>query len=260
MSNAQGWFVWHELATSDPAAAESFYTQVAPWSVRSSQLSDSYRMIEASGAPMAGIVAIDPAVADRRGEPHWTPYVYVYDVDASARQTATLGGKVLAGPAEVPGVGCWALIADLQGATMGIYEPDRPSGAPGAAPRRGEFSWHELATTDYKAAFAFYQSLFGWEQTSEVDMGTMGPYCMFGQHGQAYGGMFNRPGDATAPRWLSYIGVTDVTPAADAVRRLGGAIVNGPMEVPNGDWIAMARDPQGGSFALQSPKPGAAAA
>lgn len=260
MPNTQGWFVWHELATSDPVAAEAFYTQVAPWSMRTSQLSSSYRMIEAAGAPMGGIVAIDPTVADRRGDPHWTPYVYAYDVDDSARLTTTLGGAVLAGPAEVPGVGCWALLADPQGAALGIYEPDRPSGAPGASPRRGEFSWHELATTDYKAAFAFYQALFRWERIAEHDMGPMGTYFMFGQRGQSYGGMFNRQGDGTAPRWLSYIGVADVNPAADTVRRLGGAVVNGPMEVPNGDWIAMARDPQGGAFALQSPKPGAAAA
>jgi len=69
--------------------------------------------------------------------------------------------------------------------------------------------------------------------------------------------MYNRQGDGTPPRWLSYIAVADVNPAAATVTRLGGAIVNGPMEVPNGDWIAMARDPQGGAFALQSPKPGA---
>ncbi len=260
MPNAQGWFAWHELATTNPAAAESFYTQVAAWTTRPSQLSDSYRMIEAGGTPMGGIVAIDPSVADRRGEPHWTPYVYVYDVDSTARRSTALGGKVLAGPAEVPGVGGWALIGDPQGANVGIFEPDRPGGAPGAAPKRGEFSWHELATTDYNAAFAFYRAVFDWERTSEFDMGPMGTYLMFGQRGRAYGGMFNHQGDATPPRWLSYIGVADVNPASEAVRRLGGSILNGPMEVPNGDWIATARDPQGGSFALQSPKPGAAAA
>jgi predicted enzyme related to lactoylglutathione lyase len=262
MPNPQGWFVWHELSTTDPAAAESFYTQVAPWSVRSSELSNTYRMIEAGGAPLGGIVAVDPAQADRAGNPHWTPYVYVYDVDAIARQAVSLGGQVRAGPGEVPGVGGWALIADPQGATIGIYEPDRPSHSPngGGGPKRGDFSWHELATTDYQAAFAFYRPLFNWEKTSESDMGPMGVYFMFGQKGRSYGGMYNRQGDGTPPRWLSYIAVADVNPAAATVTRLGGAIVNGPMEVPNGDWIAMARDPQGGAFALQSPKPGASTA
>lgn len=254
MPHSQGWFVWHELATTDPAAAEKFYTQVAPWTVRSSEVSGSYRMIEAGGAPIGGIVAIDPSIVDRRGTPHWTPYVCVYDVDASTRQAADLGGAVVAGPAEVPNVGCWALLADPHGTTFGIYEPDHPSPAPAGAGPRGEFSWHELATSDYKSAFAFYQALFGWEKTSESDMGPMGIYFMFGQRGRAYGGMFNRSGDGDSPRWLSYISVADVNPAAVAVTLHGGTIVNGPIEVPNGDWIAVARDPQGGAFALQAAK------
>src|ERR1051326_7125794 len=102
MPNSQGWFVWHELSTTDPAAAERFYTQVVPWTVRSSELSDSYRMIEAGGVPMGGIVAIDASVADRQGAPHWTPYVYVYEVDASAGQAADLGGRGHARPGAGP--------------------------------------------------------------------------------------------------------------------------------------------------------------
>jgi predicted enzyme related to lactoylglutathione lyase len=256
MPNSQGWFVWHELATTDPRAAESFYTQVAPWSVQPSEMSDSYRMITAGGPPMGGIVAVDPAMADRAGKPHWTPYVYVYDVDASVRLATNLGGEVRAGPGEVPGVGCWAVLADPQGATIGIYEPDRPSPPPAGAPHSGEFSWHELATSDYKAAFAFYHTLFNWEKVRESDMGPRGMYFVFGQRGQAYGGLYNQQ-NGSSPHWLSYVSVADVNPAAAAVKRLGGTIVNGPMEVPTGDWIAMAHDPQGGSFALQSPKPGA---
>ena len=254
MPNSQGWFVWHELATTDPAAAETFYTRVAPWTIRPSEQSASYRMIEAGGTPLGGIVAVDASMADRAGSPHWTPYVYVYDVDESARLVASLGGRVVAGPGEVPGVGCWALIADPQGATIGIYEPDQPGHAPTGAGTRGEFSWHELATSDYKSAFAFYHALFGWEKTRESDVGPVGIYLMFGQRGRSYGGMFNRSGDGDAPRWLSYIGVADVNPAAVAVTRQGGTIVNGPMEVPSGDWIAIARDPQGGAFALQAAK------
>jgi hypothetical protein len=41
----------------------------------------------------------------------------------------------------------------------------------------GEFSWHELYTTDYQAAFRFYAELFAWEQLGEFDMGAMGNTC-----------------------------------------------------------------------------------
>jgi hypothetical protein len=35
----------------------------------------------------------------------------------------------------------------------------------------------------------------------------------------------------------------------------GGKIVNGPMQVPGGDWIAQGIDPQGAMFAVHSLKP-----
>lgn len=38
----------------------------------------------------------------------------------------------------------------------------------------GEFSWHELATTDYEAAFAFYSEVFGWKKNDDMDMGEGG--------------------------------------------------------------------------------------
>ena len=42
----------------------------------------------------------------------------------------------------------------------------------------GTFSWHELATSDNEAAFAFYSGLFGWDAISRMDMGPMGTYLI----------------------------------------------------------------------------------
>ena len=41
---------------------------------------------------------------------------------------------------------------------------------------------------------------------------------------------------------------------ASVVKANGGKIPNGPMEVPGGDWIVNAMDPQGASFALHARK------
>ena len=54
------------------------------------------------------------------------------------------------------------------------------------------------------------------------------------------------------PNWLSYIRVDAVKPVADQVAQLGGTVINGPMEVPGGDWIAQCIDPQGAAFALHA--------
>jgi predicted enzyme related to lactoylglutathione lyase len=109
-------------------------------------------------------------------------------------------------------------------------------------------------TNDYKAAFEFYKALLKWERISEADMGPLGMYFMFGQNGQTYGGMFNRTPEMPPPNWLPYVRVDDVTTAVDAVKRNGGTVMNGPMEVPGGDWIAQCLDAQGAAFALHTPK------
>jgi predicted enzyme related to lactoylglutathione lyase len=35
-------------------------------------------------------------------------------------------------------------------------------------PESGDFSWHELATTDYEAAFELYADLFGWQKSEAM--------------------------------------------------------------------------------------------
>jgi hypothetical protein len=65
-----------------------------------------------------------------------------------------------------------------------------------------------------------------------------------------YGGIFNRPAQIPTVNWLSYVRVEDVKSASDTVKKLGGNVMNGPMEVPGGDWIAQCTDPQGAAFAL----------
>ena len=254
MPNSQGRFAWHELSTTDPGAAATFYSQITPWKTEPSELAKDYTLFTNGGTPMAGALALDPALVARDVPPHWLPYVCVYDVDACARQVPKLGGRVLSGPHEVPGVGTWVIISDPQGAAIGLYEPDTPRPAYGGSPPLGEFSWHELATTDYKAAFDFYRPLLQWEKINEHDMGEMGIYLLFGQKGQSFGGIFNRPPQIPASNWLSYARVVDVKTAAPAVQQLGGKVMNGPMEVPGGDWIAQCMDPQGATFALHTPK------
>ena len=135
---------------------------------------------------------------------------------------------------------------------LGIFEPAGVPPVHAGPPNIGEFSWHELSTTDYKAAAEFYRAIFKWEKISDYDMGEMGMYSMFGQRGEMYGGMFNGRPDIPPPNWLSYVRVEGVKPVADKVKQLGGTVFNGPMEVPGGDWVAQCVDPQGAAFALHA--------
>jgi predicted enzyme related to lactoylglutathione lyase len=175
----------------------------------------------------------------------------VRDADATAAEAKRLGATVLKEPADIPEVGRFAVLQDPQGAEFAIFTPLRGAEAPDQSPRPGEFSWHELTTTDHVAAFDFYRRLFGWEKRSEHDMGPMGIYQIYGQGGRDYGGMFDKTADMPMPpHWLCYVSVDDVRRAADAVTRGGGQVINGPMQVPGGSWVAQCLDAQGAMFAV----------
>jgi len=127
-------------------------------------------------------------------------------------------------------------------------------------PQAGEFSWHELATTDPVAAFGFYEKLFGWQKMDAMDMGPSGVYQIFGWSGKSMGGVYRKPKEMAAPpNWLAYIHVLDTNKAVDKIKKAGGKVLNGPMEVPGGDLIAQGLDPQGAAFAVHSLNPAAAA-
>jgi len=249
MSNAEvlGRFVWHELLTTDTAAAAAFYPKVVPWRTAPSSM-PGYTIWMAGQTQIGGLMAL-PADGGS-APPHWLIYVGTPNVDSTCNQAQGLGAHVVKAPADIPNVGRFAVLSDPQGATFAVFTPG--SGPPpGAPPAQGAFSWHELATTDVAAALRFYGTLFGWTKGPGHDMGAMGVYQIFEQAGTQVGGMC-RPGSAqSAPSWLSYVHVADSNKAVAAAKAAGGRLLHGPMEVPGGSWIALLTDPQGGSFAVQ---------
>jgi predicted enzyme related to lactoylglutathione lyase len=167
-------------------------------------------------------------------------------------QAEDLGARIIAHATSVPGVGRYAVLMDPQGAVFAAFT------AQGAAPGHegdahlGEFSWHELATHDYPAAYRFYERLFGWEKAETIDLGAGNLYQMFRRNGVLLGGIFNRAAAGGSPAWLHYVLVEDVERAAATVTEQGGQIAAPPREVPGGDRIVQCVDPQGARFALHA--------
>jgi hypothetical protein len=254
MSDYRGRFVWHELLTTDPKAAGAFFSKIIGWKTKAWGNDQSYTLFVSGDRQHAGLMALPEDAKKMGAPPSWLTYIGTPNVDDTARLASSLGATVLKAPEDIPGAGRYAVLQDPQGATFGIYKSNQPAG-PDAAPTAGEFSWHELATTDAKAAFSFYQRLFGWEETSAMDMGEMGAYQMFGQskQGPPLGGLFNKASQMPGPSaWLAYIKVPDAKKSAEVIKKAGAKVINGPMEVPGGDWIAQAMDPQGAMFAVHS--------
>jgi len=246
----RGKFIWYELQTGDPAAARTFYEAVVGWTASDAGgENEGYVILSAGGRGVGGIGR--PAQGSETG---WAGYIAVADVDSAAERIAAAGGAVRTGPADIPDVGRFAAVEDPQGASFKLLAPN-PGGEMPPLDRMapGNIGWHELYTTDWKAASDFYAEQFGWAKDAPFDMGPMGTYQRFAAEagGEAIGGMMNMP-DLPKPAWGFYFVVEGVDLAAERVRQAGGTIVMGPMQVPDGSFVLQGRDPEGAMFALVS--------
>jgi predicted enzyme related to lactoylglutathione lyase len=256
MSDSQGKFVWYELMTTDPKAAEEFYRSVVGWGAQDAGMPGmTYTLLTVGGVPAAGLMEMPERVSSSGAPPaFWTGYVFVDDVDASAAQAAGEGGAVHHAPDDIPGIGRFAVISDPQGAAIALFKSTMMAGQSFAPDTPGSVGWHELYAGDREAAFAFYAKLFGWTKAEHFDMGPMGVYQLFAAGGKTTGGMMTKPPQVPVPCWLYYFCVEAIDAAAARVQSGGGRILNGPMEVPGGSFVVQCLDPQGGPFCLIAPR------
>jgi uncharacterized protein len=245
--------LWYELLTTDMKAAEKFYSAVVGWHV--TPFADSpqpYDMwVREGNVPMGGVMPIPEGM---NFPPHWGMYVGVPKLEDAVSKIQRLGGSTLSDVIDVPTVGRMRTMNHPQVAMFSVYEPVSPP-QPEGPPKTGDVSWHELFTTDAEAAMKFYTDLFGWRPTETMDMGPMGKYHMFGRS-FPLGGMMNKPAEMghVPPNWGFYFHVPDVHAGVERVKGAGGQVLNGPMEVPGGDWVVNCMDPQGAAFSLHHKK------
>ena len=242
---------WFDLYTSDTEAAKAFYGPVLGWTTADLEMPDEAYGMWAVGDDGVGGLMLLPEQAKAMGAPpHWVGYVEVSDVDAVAARVSALGGRTFVPPTDIGGdKGRFGLFADPQGGQFAAYQS--PRGPSPALPRAPGFvSWSELGTSDAEAALAFYGELFGWKVVDTMDMGPGGTYHLYGAGEARLGGIWTKGPGMGPPAWLHYVRVADLDAACAAITAQGGAIVNGPMEVPGGERIVQATDPQGAFFAL----------
>ena len=247
--------LWYELMTTDMKGAEAFYKTVVGWTSAPFEGSPHpYAMFNRSGkVPVAGVMVTPEGM---KAPPFWAMYVGVPHLEEAAAHIKRLGGSSCSPVIEVPTVGRMQMTKDPQGAAFYIYEPATAEQRPEGAAEVGEASWHELMTTDADAAMKFYSEVFGWQPSEALDMGSLGKYQMFNRPHGMIGGIMNKPPEMAnvPPNWQIYFRVPEINAAIERIKANGGQILNGPMEVPGGDWVVNAMDPQGAAFALHARK------
>lgn len=116
-----GHFTWNELLTTDTNQAAKFYTGVFGWD--RAEHPDSprpYELFQQEGEDVGGMMkAPEPSIP-----PQWLAYIKVEDTDGIAAKAVKFGGKLVAKPFDVAGVGRIAILQDPQGAVFGIFTPE----------------------------------------------------------------------------------------------------------------------------------------
>jgi uncharacterized protein len=250
LANQPGSFAWYELLTTDVAAASDFYGKVVGWGATDASTPElPYTVLAAGEVPVGGLMEL-PEEGRRLGAtPRWVGYVAVDDIGATATQIRRRGGAVLLPPTD-SNIGRVSVVADPQKATFALvegltYGPQQPGGLD----ELGHVGWHELLAQDRSRIFDFYGELFGWQKAHEADQADL--YQLFSSAGQTIGGMLTKLPSVPQPCWLYYFNVDDIGTAAKRVNDSGGRILQGPIELTDGCWIARCADPQGALFALQ---------
>ena len=241
-----GTFSWTDLATTDVAAAQRFYSDLFGWEWNDLPLpgGGAYSMARLRGHDVAAVAEQQEAQREQGVPPNWTSYVTVDDLDARAVRAPELGGTLLAEPFDVMDVGRMAVIADPAGAVLALWDPRSHIGA-GLVNEVGTMTINELRTTDVAGAQAFYGELLGW--TFE----DLGPYTSIRNGDTLNGGILELQPEwgPIPPHWVPYFVVEDVDAAVRAVGEAGGSTIVEPNEVPAGRFATVA-DPTGAVFSV----------
>ncbi len=249
-------FFWYELMTTDRAAALGFYQKLLGWEANDFAGSGpAYSVLSVGKCGIGGVMELTPEMRGAGVPPCWLGYVDTDDVDATVARITAAGGKVHRGPADIPGVGRFAVVADPYGAAFMLLKGSSPEGyVPPAPGTPGTVGWRELYAGDGAGAFAFYSSIFGWTKGDAVDMGSMGAYQLFAAGAEPIGGMMTKPPQVPVSAWLFYFNVESIDAATAAATAGGARVLHGPSEVPGPMWIVQCLDPQGAMFAMVAAK------
>ena len=243
-------FAWYELLTTDVEAASAFYGKVVGWGAKDASTPElAYTVLDAGEVPVGGLMEL-PEEGRRLGAtPRWLGYVAVDDIDATALQIGRRGGAVLLPPTD-SNIGRVSVVADPQKATFALVDGLTYGPQSGGLEELGRVGWHELLAQDRNKVFDFYREIFGWQKDS-AETGPAEFYQLFSSAGQTIGGMLTKLPSVPQPCWLYYFNVDDIGAAARRVNSGGGRMLQGPIELSDGCWIARCVDPQGALFALQ---------
>jgi predicted enzyme related to lactoylglutathione lyase len=245
-ADAEGEIRWFSLLSEDVDAATAFYSRLLGWEIVPSPTGGFMALRD--GMPFAGFNGIENRLPNA-SESMWLAAVNVNDVPAAVATARRLGATIDRDVTDLPGWGIYALIQDPQGAPLLLVDAARQLG--GTQGYSG-WRWAELWTPDTAAAAQFYAEVVGYD-LEVVPVGAES-YEVLRTSGQRNAGLVGLEQRDIAPRWMPYVGVTDLRGILVRVWQEGGKVLREPAEInfeaAGANRVALITDPSGGALFL----------
>ncbi|MEU4341619.1 VOC family protein [Nocardia sp. NPDC023852] len=250
---------WVELYTSDLDRSIAFYRELFGWTAeRAGAEFGGYVTFRNDGRAVAGAMA--RMEGDTDSPEQWTVYLASPDAKATADAAVAAGATVVVPPMPVGELGIMAVLGDVGGAGIGIWQAGtfggfETIGSVSAGQWRdhaGAPSWFELHTRAYGAALTFYRDVFGWSDTFTVSDAPEFRYTTIHARSPMLGGVMDAsvflPDDSPGG-WTVYFGADDVDKTVERVGDLGGSVLSPAQDTPYGRMASIA-DPTGARFSI----------
>ena len=242
---------WMDLLTSDTKRAREFYAGLFGWTAgEAAEAFGGYFMFMNDGVPVAGCMPKVPGMPGGDGPDQWSVYLSATDAKAVAEKAIAHGGQLREGPMDIADLGTEAILDDVTGARIGIWEAKTfPGGTVYNTP--GTPAYFELITREYASAVEFYRDVFGWDPRVVSDTPEF-RLTALKDGDETIAGIMDGSGFLPAgqpDRWGIYIGVTDTDATLAKITELGGTVTEPAMDTPYGR-LASAADPTGVAFKI----------
>jgi predicted enzyme related to lactoylglutathione lyase len=249
--------IWADLFTSDPDRSVAFYTELFGWTAeRAGEEFGNYITFRKDGKVVAGGMANH----GDGGPDQWTVYLASSDAKRTADAATKNGGAVVVGPTPVGDLGTFAILGDVAGVGVGVWQPAAMAGfetrgtVGGGAwtDHAGAPSWFELHTSRYDDSLRFYRDVFGWEDPVTVSDTPEFRYTTLHSETPMLGGVMDSTQflpDGVPGYWTVYFGSDDVDATVAKLVELGGSVIRPAEDTPYGRLAAVA-DPGGVRFSI----------
>jgi uncharacterized protein len=237
---------WVDTLEPDPESAMRFYGELLGWEFDGPGPGDYYEA-RLRGKSVVGLGAQPPGVPSA-----WNTYVSVASAEATAREAAGAGGRVVVEPFDALPAGRLAVIEDPAGAAIGLWEAAERQGAQ-LVNEPSAWAMSMLLTPDPDRCAAFYRDVFGWQTESFAPGVALFrlPGVVCGEPAQpvprdVVAAMATSDGPA---HWRVDFWVHDADTLAEKVTDLGGRVIADPYDAGPMRQAVLA-DPAGAAFSV----------